>query len=116
MKSQLIGSLTFDQFFAAFLFAVIGLALSLLIQANNRDIKAPSTPVQFSYKFLIADNWRRILLSFLLIVVTIRFFKEITGKDLSMFLSLGIGFGLDKIAELLKNQLSIFQANREKLS
>lgn len=116
MKSEIMGTLTGDQFFASLLFAIIGLVISLLLQANSRDIRSENTPVHFSYTFLIRDNFRRILLSFLLIIVTIRFFQELTGKELTMFWALGIGLGLDKISELLKNRLAIFQANRDKIN
>lgn len=116
MKSELFGTLTTDQFFAAFIFATLGALISLMLQANARDIKSESTPVHFSYTFLIRDNFRRILLSFLLIVVTIRFYTELTGNELSMFSSLLIGLGLDKISELVKNRVGIFQANRDKIN
>jgi hypothetical protein len=36
------------------------------------------------------------------------------GKELSMYFALGIGLGLDKLAQLIKNASSVLQVNRKK--
>lgn len=115
MKELFFGTSNLQYFFAAYFFALVGVGISLLLQTNNRDVSSKNTPVAFSYRFLIADNWKRIVLSVLLIYVTLRFTQEITGQELTMFWALVIGLGLDKIAQLLKDRTGILQVNREKL-
>ena len=115
MKHYLLGNMPVAAFLAAFFFALIGVTISLLLQANKRDPGASSTPYHFSYRFLLQDNWKRIVLSLLLIFVTIRFYSELTGKELSMYFALGIGLGLDKLAQVVKNASAVLQVNRKKL-
>lgn len=107
MLEHIFGTTDISKFFACVFFALIGTAISLLIHATNRDKNSMKTPYRFNFTFLIADNWQRILLNFLLIVITIRFCKELTGMNLNMFVSLIIGVGYDKLGELLRNKCVI---------
>jgi hypothetical protein len=107
MIKHLLGGLNPDQFAACVFFALVGVVISLLIHATNRDKNAPRTPVKFSFSFLLADNWQRILLNLLMILVTLRFCKEITGYDINMFVALVIGLAYDKLGELLRNKCII---------
>jgi hypothetical protein len=104
---HLLGTNDIPKFIACVFFAMIGTVISLLVHATNRDKNSMKTPYKFSFVFLIADNWQRILLNLLLILVTIRFCKEITGMELSMFVSLLIGVGYDKLGEFLRNKCFI---------
>jgi hypothetical protein len=61
------------------------------------------TPFKFSFSFLIEDNGQRILLNLLLIIVAIRFSKEILGFEVKPFTALLIGVSFDKLSELLRN-------------
>lgn len=105
--THLLGTTDIAKFVACVLFALVGVVISLLVHATNRDKNSMKTPYHFSFTFLIADNWQRILLNLLLILVTIRFCKEITGMELNMFVSLIIGVGFDKLAEFLRNKCVI---------
>lgn len=117
--SYFIGENTPWQFVALFFFAAIGATIKLLQQANVRDPKAPSTPEDFTWAFLLKDNWKRILLTVLLIYVGI-VFKSLIPEDWTswipqpaqMAIGLVIGYGTDALSELLKNKLSFFQVKR----
>lgn len=115
MKQYLLGPIQGYEFMAAVFFALVGATLSLLFQANNRDVKASSTPFHFSLFFLIADNWKRMLLSLILIFAVVRFMPEITGQPLTMFWAFVAGLGLDIIAQQLKDKLKAFQVNRDNI-
>lgn len=104
---HLLGTGDIAKFIACVFFALLGTVISLLVHATNRDKNSTKTPYKFSFVFLIADNWQRILLNLLLILVTIRFCKEVTGIDLNMFVSLCIGISYDKIGEYLRNKCVI---------
>lgn len=108
----LFGPIGLNMFIASFLFAMIGVVISLLIDANYRDQNSPKTPRPFKLSFLLKDNWKRIVLSLLVILVTIRFTKEITGWDLNMFVSLLIGVVYDKLVEYLKKKSELLQVSR----
>jgi hypothetical protein len=117
--SLLLGNVSLPMFFGLFFFAMIGVFINLLIHATTRDQNSPATPVKFSFRFLLWDNWKRIVLSILLIYVSIRFvsmFFAITvdGKnEYYLFAALLIGFGFDKLGELIKKKSSWLKVREE---
>lgn len=116
MKQYYLGTDNVQYFIALFFFACLGAIISLLIQSNMRDVKSQSTPVKFSWSFFFLDNWKRIVFSLLIIYVAIRFSSELLHVTLGPFSALGIGLGLDKVSELIKNNTGFLQVNRDKIS
>lgn len=114
MIKEIFGTDSLQQFGTLFFFALIGVAISLLMHSNNRDQNSSSTPVKFSVLFLLKDNWKRIVLSLLLIYVTLRFFTDLTGLHLSSFFSLCVGVGWDKLSQIVKEKTEILCVNRNK--
>lgn len=98
----ILGTSDFSSFAASFVFALIGIFLSLRLHAKKRNKADTETPYRFSAKFLMLDNLDRIASSVVLVFVALRFCKELVGVDLTMYFALLIGFGLDKISEGLK--------------
>lgn len=116
IKAYIFGNMDFNMFVASLLFALVGVLISLLLHATTRDQNSESTPVKFSFLFMLKDNWKRILLSIILVIVTIRFLKELTGLELNMFFSLCIGLVYDKLAEYLKSKSDILKVNRTEMN
>lgn len=113
VAEQIFGTNSFQNFVTQYFFAMIGVAISLLLHGANRDVDNKSTPTNFSFIFLLKDNWKRILLNLLVIFVTIRFFKEITGFELSLFFCLLVGIGYDKLIQFIKTKSDLLQVNRK---
>lgn len=91
-------------FFCGFVvIALICAVISLLIEVNRRDVNSPNTPVKFSYRFMIAHNLLRIIISFLLVPIAIRLVYEYIPAQWMLFISVGIGAGADRLAMLFKN-------------
>jgi hypothetical protein len=113
-----VGNMGYTMFAALFVFAMIGVAINLLMHANTRDQNSPDTPVKFSFKFLLLDNWKRILLAFLLIYVSIRFTSllfviDVTGNnELYLFAAVIIGFIYDKLGEMLKEKSDFLKVRK----
>lgn len=106
MKSYLehiVGPNDLVSFAAAFTFALIGIFLSLLLHARNRNKQSKSTPITFSWGFLLKDNLQRMATSLLLTFVGLRFSNELLGMEFTMWTALIVGFLLDKVAQALKN-------------
>lgn len=91
-------------FLAALVYAMVGVTISLLYDSSKRDQNKVSTPNDFSWGYLLIDNIKRIVLSVLLVVVSLRFSRELLGADLTMYLALLIGIGFDRLGLLLKNK------------
>jgi hypothetical protein len=86
-----------------FIMGAIGLTIKYLRDSANRDIHNPRTPNKFSWKFLISDNARKILLNLLVLTVGVYFFSNIFGSTITL-----IGaflFGLTGIDTLLNKWL-----------
>jgi len=77
--------------------------VSLLIETNTRDISSANTPVKFSLKFLWAANVKRLIANLLLIPVFIRLTYEYVDPKWMLFISIGIGAGVDVLAMIFKN-------------
>ena len=116
MFQKIIGSNDLTSFLAAFIFALIGVALSLLWHATTRNQNSPNTPVKFSWNFLLSDNVKRIAASLITIFIAIRFYPDLFGKPINEYLAFGVGLGLDKISEVIKNKTNLLDVNRDKIS
>jgi hypothetical protein len=103
MTKILLGDLEPQNFIAMLFFALIGVAISILVHSTNRDPGSKRSPYRFTLSFILRDNGQRILLNALLIVVVIRFSKEILGFEIKPFIALLIGISFDKLSELLRN-------------
>ena len=116
--SLLIGNISGPMFAALFLFSMIGVAINLLLHATTRDPSSPNTPVGFSIQFLLWDNWKRILLSVLLILVTIRFMAiffeiDISNREYYLFAALIVGFIFDKLGEIFKQKTTFLRVRKD---
>jgi hypothetical protein len=105
--TTLLGDQTLSHFAALLFFALFGTAVSLLIQATTRDVSSPATPVYFSWPFFFSDNWKRITLGFMLILIALRFTPQLFGMPINEWWALAIGFSLDKVAQALKDRTNV---------
>src|SRR5687768_8596889 len=101
--SVLLGNGPIGFFFGFVVIAIICAFVSLLIEANSRDLKSANTPEQFSYKFMLAHNLLRIVANILLIPIFIRLCYEWIPMPWMLIAAIGIGAGSDRLGLLLKN-------------
>lgn len=117
--SYLIGNISIAMFCALYFFALVGVTINLLMHANSRNQKSYNTPVNFSVKFLMWDNWKRIVLAVLLIYISIRFVTKIVtinvddNSELYLFMAVIIGFCYDKLLQLWKEKSSILKVRKQ---
>jgi hypothetical protein len=71
--SYFLGFIPWTMFLAMVFFAALGVIMALLLDSQKRDQNSTSTPVKFSFKFLLKDNWKTIVLTFLAVLLTLRF-------------------------------------------
>lgn len=120
---SLFGVQGMGYFLTLFFWALIGATINLTMGVNKRDALSESTPVAFSIKFLLLDNWKRMLNSFLVIWVMLRFYPEILPKEVydaipetaELLFAVLIGFSFDKLSEIIKEKANILSVNREKI-
>lgn len=100
-EKLMLGTNDLPTYLAAFIFAMIGVVIILLLKSNKRDRLSKSTPYKFSIKFLIIDNLKEILLGLLLIIIALRFSVEYAGAELTMYYALGVGLGIQKLSGII---------------
>lgn len=74
----------------------------ILYDISTRNVASTRTPVKFSFHFWLADNLARVLANLLLIPIAIRLCYEYVNPTWMLFLSAGIGFGVDALGMLAK--------------
>lgn len=118
-KQLLLGNASVAYYMAAELFAVLALILSLYLNSKKRDVASSSTPMQFSWLFLIWDNTKRIVVGQITLFLIFRFVTELLGRQLNMWIAVGVGFflsfGLDKAIQVIKERSNLFDMNRKKM-
>lgn len=111
LKALILGPASLAYYMGAEFFALLALILSLYSHSTTRDVNAPSTPVKFSWAFLIMDNFKRIVLGQIALFLIFRFTTELMGRPLNMFIAVGVGFllsyGLDKVIQALKDKAGV---------
>lgn len=99
--SSIFGAYTAWQYAGFVLWALVGAFIMVNLQAHSRDPKSLRTPNKFSWQFWIVDNGRRIAFNLVLILVVIRFSKEITNREINDFQALIVGLSSDGLAILI---------------
>ncbi|GGA84797.1 hypothetical protein GCM10008015_26970 [Flavobacterium palustre] len=99
----LLGTSDVPTYMAALLFALIGVAIVLLLKSKKRDKNSPNTPYHFDVWFLIQDNLKEIILGLLLILMALRFSMEYAGENLTMYYAFGVGLSLQKVSSWISN-------------
>lgn len=101
---HLLGPQSIAWWLAASVWAFIGAILSLYFYAeNNRDKLSPTTPVKFSFWFMLRDNLLRLVVGFILAMIALRFSAEIFGGAPTIYLGIVYGISSDKLAQYLHN-------------
>lgn len=103
-QTLVFGDITIVQFLAMFLLAGLGAFLSLLMQTTNRKVLSTESPVHFSWSYLWCDNSKRVMTAVILIFIFIRFMPELIGAKPTSWLSICIGYGNDKLAQIFKKK------------
>lgn len=111
------GFVTAKIFFAMVMCGTIGIIISLLLHSLTRDKKSPRTPEKYSFWFLLKDNWKSIVVTALIFLMTLRFatsffpsqFKSADtltaeGIDRWLFFSLLLGTGFNQLIQVWKKR------------
>lgn len=96
-------------------FFIIGYTIYGLNETNDRDKNSVNTPREWSWKFWIADNWKRYIVTILSTYVMFRFYIEIVGHEFSNFEALMMGLIGDGIGANAKKKVNKIAADRQKL-
>lgn len=92
---------------SAFVFALIGVFITLLLGTTARLPQSPLSPTIFSWAYLWSDNFKRIVATLLLIVISLRFMPDLFGFQLSSWHGFIIGSGWDGLAFIVKQKTKL---------
>ena len=107
IKEHLLGSIEPTLFVASFIAALVGILFTLLIGSTMREVDSPWSPKDFSWKYLISDNAKRIYANILAVIITLRFMPEVIGVELSVWKGFVIGTAWDALALIIKQKTNI---------
>ena len=92
---------------AAFVFSLIGIFITLLLGTTARRPLSDSSPIHFSWSYLLSDNFKRIVATLLMVIVSLRFMNDLFGFQLSSWHGFIIGSGWDGLAFLIKQKTNL---------
>lgn len=95
MDPQVFGGYMFIALFAA--------TLLLLIRANNKKHQSLDTPDDFKLWFFIKDNLLKFIINIMVIALAIRFSNEMVGSEITGWLSVVIGAGVNTLVVKLQS-------------
>lgn len=110
----IMGTMSTGAFLAYFFLSLFGIIVGLLLHSTTRDVKSFTTPVQFSWAFLLSDNVKRIIASLCCTLIAIRFTPELLQVELKPWVALLIGLGIDYIVGLIKDATTFLREKRIK--
>jgi hypothetical protein len=113
--SIITGGKSGGYYLAGLFFSALAISLSLYLHSKKRDPASPNTPEKFSLLFLLWDNFKRAMASFILMFIIFRVF------DCSNVMAMiGVGFfialGIDKAIQWLMEKtdfMNFLKTNRE---
>ena len=85
--------------------------VSLLLEANSRDVDSKNTPKPFSGRFLWAANYKRILANVLALPILVRITYPSLGMEAMFLAAIGIGVMADRAALWLKS-IGVLSSNK----
>lgn len=96
LQVYLLNGISIESFYASFVWGIIGFIASMILEliASSKIKKTGG----FSFNFWIKDNFFRVIVSFIIILIGSTFGTQITGQ-LQNWSSLIIGFITDKLIE-----------------
>ena len=66
-----------------FFMGTVGIFFNLLIQANKRNVFSEKSPIGYSYRYMLKDNYKNIVISYFFFYLLSRFgITVFTGLDL----------------------------------
>lgn len=90
------GGKTLGYYLAGFAFAGLAIIISLYHGVSKRDAASPHTPVEFSWKFFIWDNTKRVVTTLIVMFLLFRIF-DLSNPTLMIGVGFCVSFALDKI-------------------
>jgi len=115
LYKMIFGEYTIWQTLGFYFFMLVGVGAYGVMEVQNRDLDSLKTPKKFSWKFWYKDNLKRYAATIIFLYVQFRFFKELTGTELSEYASFLLGFSSDGIVGMQKKTTKFLSSDREKI-
>ena len=113
-NDYILGDVSADLFLASVFFALIGIAIVLLMGTKLRDPNSEHSPHKFSFSYLLSDNARRIYGNILCVLVTLRFMPEILNLELKPWYGFVVGTFWDGLFLIIKQTTTLLDPGKKK--
>lgn len=107
----LLNGMSLSSFGAYFILGMIGVIVSMLaeILRTNNKCKAKGETFTFSLGYWIKDNFIRLVLSMIIVILGVLYTKDLLGIEINSMLALSAGFNSDKLVEIFKTKINLNQ-------
>lgn len=102
--SLLFNGLSMIQLIVFMIYGFGGLLLNVIFDICKRDPMSPNSPIKMNIRYWWKDNWRRLIVSIVLLPLAIILFNQIMGSEINQMNAFFAGFSADAIAEIIKRR------------
>lgn len=95
-----------EYYISGFIITAIGVLFALYVKSKKRDPESPNTPTKFSWRFLIWDNTKKVVVILLLIFLLFRAF-DLTDTWKQISVGMIVPWFFDQILFFLEERSSI---------
>lgn len=113
----ILGDKSIGYYLACFFFSSGAMFVMLIIGSQNRDKSSPRTPEKFSYGFLLLDNAKKAVATYILLFFGYRFapeFQMAYAVGLGIAASMGLVFLMNALSEWIPGFKKFIQVKQEK--
>ena len=100
----MLGGLTWKLFFVYWGYALMGFGINLIVDVLHRKPESPNSFYKFDLAYWWVDNWRRLIISFILLPFAVVFGECITGSIMNVYIAFMLGYGSDTLLVILKKK------------
>lgn len=99
---QFLGTRDTMLFAVAFIYAIMGLFISLGVSVKNRNKGSIATPRRFDLRFFLMDNAERIGKNAAVLFAMCRFYTELYNEPITSWKAFLLGLAFDRAYAVLK--------------
>lgn len=107
LRTELLGNLSVVSFQVYLIYAYFGVILNVISDIIRRKPDSSSSPKKFTFQYWWEDNWRRLLISIVLVPIAVLVAEEFMDSPLTKLEALGIGLAAEHLLELIKRKTKI---------
>jgi hypothetical protein len=105
IKDYFFDGLSINLIIAMSLWAYIGMVINMVSDVLRRKPDSVSSPRYISVSYWWKDNYKRLILSIILVPVIVIVYSEAFTTEITILGAIGLGFASDHLLEIVKRKI-----------